>query len=82
MDEVFLAIHGERHYLWRAVDRDGHALDMLVHDGKTSPRCHWLSAPAYRQKMAQQFHTWREITGTTRAASGTSELLPIHLCPP
>src|SRR5262245_7583905 len=28
--EVFLAIQGERHYLWRAVDQDGHILDILV----------------------------------------------------
>jgi putative transposase len=30
MDEVFLTIHGERQYLWRAVDQDGHVLDSLV----------------------------------------------------
>jgi putative transposase len=30
LDEVFLAIQGERHYLWRAVDQDGHVLDILV----------------------------------------------------
>jgi putative transposase len=29
-DEVFLTIRGERHYLWRAVDQDGHILDILV----------------------------------------------------
>jgi len=29
-DEVFLTIHGKRHDLWRAVDQDDHALDMLV----------------------------------------------------
>src|SRR5918992_1344349 len=29
-DEVFLAIKGERHYLWRAVDQDGNVLDILV----------------------------------------------------
>jgi putative transposase len=45
------------------------------------PRRHRLSAPAYRQKIAQQFQTWQEVTGTTRAASGTSELLPVPLCP-
>jgi putative transposase len=27
---VFLTIRGERHYLWRAVDQDGHILDILV----------------------------------------------------
>jgi putative transposase len=30
LDEVFLNIQGERHYLWRAVDQDGHVLDILV----------------------------------------------------
>jgi putative transposase len=30
LDEVFLTIHGERHCLWRAVDQDGHILDILV----------------------------------------------------
>jgi putative transposase len=30
LDEVFLTIHGERHYLWRAVDQDDHVLAILV----------------------------------------------------
>jgi putative transposase len=30
LDEVSLTISGERHYLWRAVDQDGHVLDILV----------------------------------------------------
>jgi putative transposase len=30
LDEVFLTINGKRHYLWRAVDQDGHILDILV----------------------------------------------------
>jgi putative transposase len=30
LDEVFLTIRGERHYLWRAVDQDGSVLDILV----------------------------------------------------
>ncbi len=30
MDEVFLRIRGKTHYLWRAVDQDGHVLDILV----------------------------------------------------
>jgi putative transposase len=30
LDEVFLTIHGQRQYLWRAVDQDGHVLDILV----------------------------------------------------
>jgi putative transposase len=30
LDEVFLTINGERHYLWRAVHQDGNILDILV----------------------------------------------------
>jgi putative transposase len=30
LDEVFLTIYGERHYLWREVDQEGHVLDILV----------------------------------------------------
>ena len=30
LDEVFVTIRGQRHYLWRAVDQDGEMLDILV----------------------------------------------------
>ncbi len=30
LDEVFIRINGETHYLWRAVDQEGHVLDILV----------------------------------------------------
>jgi putative transposase len=30
MDEVFLTINRAQHYLWRAVDQEGHVLDILV----------------------------------------------------
>ncbi|WP_406486660.1 IS6 family transposase [Streptomyces sp. NBC_01563] len=30
LDEVFIKINGEQKYLWRAVDQDGNALDILV----------------------------------------------------
>ena len=30
LDEVFVAINGRTHYLWRAVDQDGTVLDILV----------------------------------------------------
>ncbi len=30
IDEVFVTIQGEGHYLWRAVDQDGDTLDILV----------------------------------------------------
>ena len=30
LDEVFIKIQGELHYLWRAVDEDGDTIDILV----------------------------------------------------
>ena len=30
LDEVFVAINGQRQYLWRAVDQDGDLIDLLV----------------------------------------------------
>src|SRR5262244_3216767 len=30
LDEVFIKINGQLHYLWRAVDQDGDVLDILV----------------------------------------------------
>ena len=41
MDEVFVRIQGEIHYLWRAVDQNGVVLDVLVQkrrDGKAAKR--------------------------------------------
>ena len=35
LDEVFLKINGRLHYLWRAVDQDGHVLDILVQSRRT-----------------------------------------------
>jgi hypothetical protein len=36
MDEVFLRINGELHYLWRAVDQCGVVLDILVQDRRNA----------------------------------------------
>ena len=30
VDEIFITINGERHYLWRAVDQDNNVIDILV----------------------------------------------------
>jgi putative transposase len=36
LDEVFLRINGELHYLWRAVDQHGVVLDILVQDRRNA----------------------------------------------
>jgi putative transposase len=50
----------------------GHAQRFLLPYGPNTshfrPRRHLCSASAYRRQMAQQFQTWQEITGTTKAA--------------
>lgn len=43
LDEVFIKVSGVRQYLWRAVDQDGHVLDILV-------QC-WRDAKAARRFM-------------------------------
>ena len=45
-DEVVLAIHGQRHDLWRAVDQDGHVLDILV-----PSRRHTRAAKTFVKKL-------------------------------
>ena len=40
-DEVFVRIHGQQHYLWRAVDQDGEVVDVFLQrrrDGKAAKR--------------------------------------------
>lgn len=32
LDEVFIRLNGVLHYLWRAVDQDGVALDIVVQE--------------------------------------------------
>ena len=46
LDEVFLTINQARHYLWRAVDQDGHVLDILV-----QRRRHTVAAKTFFRKL-------------------------------
>jgi len=42
LDEVFVRINGETHYLWRAVDHEGEVLEVLVtkrQDRKAALKC-------------------------------------------
>ena len=55
MDEVFLRINGELHYLWRAVDQHGVVLDILVQDRRNATAAkrffrHLLSGMRYKPK--------------------------------
>ena len=37
LDEVFVKINGERHYLWRAVDQDGEVVDVCLQAKRDGP---------------------------------------------
>lgn len=43
LDEVFVKINGERHYLWRAVDREGEILESFVTKKNAPKRRLWSS---------------------------------------
>ncbi len=56
LDEVFIKIQGELHYLWRAVDQDGDVLDILVqkHRDKCAAKrffCKLLKGMRYSPRM-------------------------------
>jgi putative transposase len=38
IDEVFVKVNGERHYLWRAVDHEGEILESYVTKKRTRLR--------------------------------------------
>jgi transposase-like protein len=59
LDEVFLRINGELHYLWRAVDQPGVVLDILVQERRNA------TAACAR---AQAFRIWRQETCVQIAA--------------
>jgi len=48
LDEVFVAINGDRQYLWRAVDQDGDVIDILVQSQKNR-----LAAERFFRKLME-----------------------------
>ena len=57
LDELFVRINGEPHYLWRAVDQDGDVIDILVQ-------------PRRDQRAAGRFFR-RLLRGASRMSSGS-----------
>jgi putative transposase len=74
LDEVFLTINGERHYLWRAVDQDGNMLDILVQRRRDKK-----AAKKFFRKLLKGYqYVPRVIITDTLKSDGaaTRELLP------
>ena len=64
VDEVFITIRGERHYLWRAVDQDGDVLDILV----TRRRNKRAAKRFFRKVLKQQGRPpWKLVTDKLRS---------------
>jgi putative transposase len=57
LDEVFLTINGTRHYLWRAVDQDGHILDILVQPRRDK----WAAKRFFRKLLKRLTYVPRVI---------------------
>ena len=74
IDEVFLTIKGGRHYLWRAVDRDGRILDILVQSRRNKQ-----AAKKFFRKLLKgcRYAPWVIITDQLNSyGSATREMLP------
>jgi putative transposase len=66
LDEVFVTISGERHYLWRAVDQDGDVIDVLVQRHRNA-----CAAKRFFRKLLkrQESAPWRLVTDQLRSYS-------------
>ena len=64
LDEVFVKIRGERHYLWRAVDQDGDVIDILVQRYRNA-----RSAKRFFRKLlrGQGSAPWQLVTDKLRS---------------
>jgi putative transposase len=74
LDEVFIRVQGKLHYLWRAVDQDGHVLDVLVQS-----RCNARAAKRFFRKLLRGLqHVPRVIVTDKLRSYGAAkrEILP------
>ena len=74
LDEVFIRINGELHYLWRAVDQHGVVLDILVQDRRNA-----TAAKRFFKRLLQGLHykPRRLVTDGLRSYSvAHREMLP------
>jgi len=74
MDEVFIRIRGKQHHLWRAVDQDGHVLDILVQSRRSA-----TAAKRFFRKLLKglQYTPRVIVAGKLRRYAATKcEILP------
>jgi putative transposase len=63
LDEVFVKINGERHYLWRAVDHEGEVLESFV----TKTRDKKAALKFLRKSLKRHGHTGEVVTDRLRS---------------
>jgi len=74
LDEVFVKIRGQQHYLWRAVDQDGEVVDVFLQtrrDGKAAKRF-------FKRLLKTHCHNPRKIVTDKLRSYGVAhrELIP------
>ena len=75
LDDVFIKIRGELHYLWRAIDQEGDTIDILV-----QKRSNKAAAKRFLRKLlkGQNEPPWRVITDKLKSYSAAHwEVLPL-----
>jgi putative transposase len=74
LDEVFVKIRGEQHYLWRAVDQDGDLIDILVQKHRNAS----AAKRFFRKLLKGQGSTpWHLVTDKLRSyAAAHRDVLP------
>ena len=74
LDEVFIRINGQQHYLWRAVDQDGDVIDILVQSRRDQRAAERFFRRLLRSQGKKPF---RIITDKLRSySSAVREILP------
>jgi putative transposase len=71
---VLLTIHGERHYLWRAVDQEGNVLDMRMQSRRNKK-----AAKKFFRKLLKGLHYVPRVISTDKLQSygaAKREMLP------
>ena len=72
--QVFIRIGGKQHYLWRAVDQDGHVLDILVQSRRNAK-----AAKRFFRKLLKGLHYAPRVVVTDKLKSygaAKREILP------
>ena len=71
LDEVFVRINGERHYLWRAVDHEGEVLEVFV----TKRRDRRAALKFLKRTMKRYGRPWSIVTDRLRSYSAAMKVL-------